>query len=203
MKTAQLVDGVTQTLIQESNSNHAELTRSYNYRKKLVNNLRNGSHQIAAIPLSYFEFDYTNDKKLAAFIFDNLTNDVSVLEDVSIKRKGGERFLIIEAEINLLSIENDSLKIFGSSNILLKAAELSKNAWQIANSTNATIEMNYDIVLLMGQISNLIESYSQTSEKAIDILYSREDNILPVLEDMKAIELELLTKHESLNELLN
>ncbi len=88
--------------------------------------------------------------------------------------------------------------MFGDSNIILRSAELSRNAWQIANATNATIEMDYDIVLLMGQISNLIELYSQTSEKALDMLYSGEGSILSVLEDMKSIESELLKKHESL-----
>jgi hypothetical protein len=203
-KTKQLVKRVTQTLKDEISANKAELESSYEYRLNLLDELKKGTHLINAFPVSYFDFDHTNDEKLSNFISQSFVDELQYApENITIERRNGNRYLIIGKSINRLQTENDSIKVYGNGNIILKSANLSNNSWQIANATNAVVEMDYEVVLLLGEINTLITNYNNTSEKAIDILYSENGNITSVLEDMRWMEKILLEKHESILNSLN
>lgn len=202
MKTKQLVKRVFQTLEDEVTTNKLALEKAYTYHSTLLSELNNGTHVINSFPVSLFNFDYTNDEKLASFIQKFFVPDlIGTPKDVKIKRQNGERYMIIGESVNRLHTRNDSIIVYGSGNIVLRSATLLNNAWQIANATNAVVEIDYDLILLMGKINNQILDYDKTVEKAITILYSEDGNIKSVLEDMRWMEKELLTRYESIHAL--
>lgn len=203
IKTDQLVARVTQTLKDETVSNKEKVARAIEYHEGLIYELKNGIHIMTRFPIQAIPFDPRNDSEMKKLFEASLFSDLGEVPNVSVIRNNGRRYITFSKRLNEVVIENDTVTIYGKGNIQLKAADISNNSWQMANATNALIEMDYDLVTFMGETSNLISDYNKTTEKALNILYGASGEILSVLEDMHGLEMELLSKCDTILSLTN
>lgn len=202
-KIEKLVDRVLQTLKDETNQNLENIRYSIEYRDNLVNELLSNTHVIVSFSRDEVPFNIENDKEFETFMRGAVIETVGqYVENVEVIRLGDQRFLRTEDQISTIRIQNDSVIIYGKSNIQLRTAGISSNTWGLAQATNALIDMDYDLVMVLGQANDIYSNYISISEKAINILYTGDGEIVPVLQDMLFMERQLESKYEEILHLL-
>ncbi len=202
-KTNKLLNRVLQTLKDETLTNLKEVEEARTYRHKLVDDLRNYRHLVEAAPISAMEFDPADDQAMIQQVRNNYLRSLNKIPDeIKIIRREKERFLISGNVISRLEIENDTFKIYGKDNIRLQTASIRNDAWKLAEATNASVNMDYDLIILLGNINTLFEGYNTSAQKALDMLYTGQGHVLSALEDMVYFEGELIKLYQQVLELI-
>ncbi len=197
VKRDELTDRVTNSLKSETEKNIDRLKKAITYHDELLTNLRNGTHPMITATIDQLPFDPANDQELVSFIKSQIfSNSGRFIDPIEVIKSDGVRYLRTNERLSSIQIRNDSLFIYGSGNIVLRSAQISNNSWQIAQATNVLIELDYELIDLLGRINTKFEDYESTTEMAISILYSNDGEILSPLEDLYSIEKELLTQYE-------
>jgi len=201
----QLLTKVLTTLKDETVKNLSELNKALVYRENLLESLANQSHLVNAVPISELGFDVNNDAALLKSLKDQLYENLMLPpEKFEIIRRDGKRYLAIKQELFRLTLENDSLKIYGNDRIQLKTAYISNEAWNISLATNTTTLMNYELLVIFSNTNQLIEGYTTTSDKALENLYNdNNSSVFPILEDMLFYEKSLKANYENMLSILN
>lgn len=204
VKRNQLTNRVVNSLQDETEKNIENLKKAISYHETLLTNLRSGTHVMISAPIDELPFDPTNDDELVSFVKSQIfANTSTYVDPIEIINNDNTRYLRTNDELSTIAIKNDSLFVYGSGNIILRSAQISNNSWQIAQATNVLIELDYDLISLLGKINSKFEDFESTTEMAINILYSDAGHILSAMEDMLSLEKELLRSYESVLVKLN
>lgn len=199
VSTERVVQKVMESIESEVKSNTEILTRTVVYRKGLVDDLIGRKHLVLSSPVSEFEIDVENDTELEKFWRETIPFSMSrVITRLQVKRAKERRILILNDLVLKLAVENDTLKLYGPTNIQLRTANISNRSWEIAQATGALVEMDIEVVDLLSQINNLIGQYQETSDMAIQMIYRGEPEIISVMQDMAYFENELIKTNELL-----
>ncbi len=199
IKTENMVDRVLVTLEDEMRKNVESLETAIKYHKKLVDELRAGRHEMVGLALESLPFDPRNDHELLSFIKQSIVASASsYIEPIEIVYSQEQRFLRLDQSVGEIVMTSDSIFVYGNGNIILKSADVSINSWQIAQATNSLIEMDYEMIKMLGETTSSVEVYQKTSEKALELLYQNGSGIKSALEDMFWMEKDLLMKCEEI-----
>ncbi|WP_436514765.1 hypothetical protein [Ekhidna sp. To15] len=198
VKKDQLVERVKISLKSETEKNIEKLKKVISYHDSLLTNIRNGEHTMISTPLSVLPFNPHIDKELSSFVRSQVYSSSSnYVDPIEIIRDNESRYLRMGDALSTIVIKNDSLFVYGAGNIVLRSAEISNNSWQIAQATNTLIELDYDLISILGRINSQFEDYKSTTDMALKILYSDSGQIQSALEDMFSMENQLLERYES------
>ncbi len=198
VKKDQLVERVITSLKSETEKNIENLKKAISYHQELIANLRSGTHVMISASIDELPFDPLNDNELVSFVKSQIyANSSTYADPVEIIKDGETKYLRTDDRLSTIVIKNDSLFVFGTGNIILRSAQISNNSWQIAQATNVLIELDYDLISVLGSITTKFEDFESTTEMAINILYGNAGQIQSAMEDMLSIEKELLEKYES------
>ncbi len=204
VKKDQLVDRVIISLKDETENNIKNLRRAISYHEELLTNLRKGTHILISASVDELPFDPLKDSELVSFAKSQIyANTSTYIDPVEIIRDGESRYLRTDDQLSTIVIKNDSLFIYGTGNIILRSAQISNNSWQIAQATNVLIELDYELISLLGNINAKFEDFESTSDMALGILYGDSGQIQSALEDLFSLEKYLLKKYELVLEQLN
>lgn len=192
--TSRAVDKVKQTIHTEMNSNSEVVTEALAYRRALIQELRQGRHLVFAFPVSDFPIDVYNDKAFESYFRKILPfSSSSALERLEVLRNDGDERVMVLDDLNMqLVVENDTVKLFGATNIRLHTADISNRSWEIAQATGTLVEMDLALVDALNKCYNLNNLYMRTSDKAIDMIYKGEPGVTSVMEDMAYFEQQIL-----------
>lgn len=204
VKRDELVDRVITSLISETNKNLANLDTAIAYHKNLLAELRNGKHVMIYQALADLPFDPSSNDELVAFAKHTIYSSSRVYVDpIEVVNFGGIRYLRTGDNLSSVYIQNDSLFVYGKGNIVLKSASISNNSWEIAQATNVLIELDYELITILGKITSKFEDYESTTDMAINILYSDTGEIESALEDLYSLEMELIEEYKKVLTQLN
>lgn len=199
IKTDNLVSRVLVTLQDEMRKNVESLEKAISYHEKLVKDLRAGRHVMVGMPLESLPFNPGNDNELLSFIKQSIVSSTSTyIEPIEIIYSNEQRFLRLDQTVNEIVMTSDSIFVYGTGNIILRSADVSINSWQIAQATNSLIEMDYEMIKMLGEATSAVEVYQKTSEKAVELLYGNGTGVTSALEDMFWMEKDLLVKCEGI-----
>lgn len=197
VKKDQLVKRVIVSLKSETQKNIESLQKAISYHQELTNNLRNGTHVMISASVDELPFNPQKDNELVSFIKSQVYANSSTYKDpIEIIHHGKTRYLRTANRLSTVVVENDSIFVFGTGNIILRSAQISNNSWQIAQATNVLIELDYELISLLGSINSKFEDFESTTEMAISILYGNPGQILSAIDDMLSLEKELLNQNE-------
>ena len=176
---------VKQTIRAEIMSNDQLLKKSMEYRSKLIRELYEDTHLIMQLPAIALPFDAADDRKLENYIRETLPFSQSKpVTYVKVHSKGDQRIVSINDLTMKLRTVNDTLKVYGQSNIVLRSADISNRSWEIAKATGVLVDMDLELVDAINRTYNLNSQYLSISDKALDMVYKGEHGITSVLEDM-------------------
>lgn len=198
VKKDHLVERVITSLKSETEKNIKNLKKTIDYHDNLITNLRNGNHIMISASVTQLPFNPRIDGELSSFVRSQIFASTSnYVDPIEIIREDETRYLRIGDRLSTIVIRNDSLFVYGTGNIMLRAAEISNNSWQIAQATNVLIELDYDLISQLGRINSQFGDYESTTDMALKILYGESGEIQPALEDMFSMEKMLLDQYET------
>ncbi|MEP1034355.1 hypothetical protein [Ekhidna sp.] len=204
VKKDQLVGRVKISLKSETIENIENLKKAISYHEKLIANLRSGTHIMISASIDELPFDPLKNHELVSFVKSQVyANSATYTDPIEIIQDGQARYLRTDDQLSTIVIENDSLFVFGTGNIILRSAQISNNSWLIAQATNVLIELDYELISLLGSINSQFEDFESTTEMALNILYGNAGEIQSALEDMYSLEKKLLKSYESVLAKLN
>lgn len=194
-----LVKRIIESMISEIKQNQLTVKASAEYRSKLINNLKTGNHVITKFP---YRTDLTKNETQFERDFLKIASrtDVYVSKEASLTKVGEGQFIFRnEGKIYGIKTQNDSITITGEGNIQLRSAEISNTTWEVAQATQALVNIDYEVVTLFSEIYQKHNSYNKTTDYALDVLYSNGNgSILSILQDMHWYETILLKKYEEM-----
>ena len=198
------VERVKQTIIDEVQENIKLFKDSYAYRQKLVSDLQNNRHLVMSTAISELDYDVTTDKGLKELVQSALLSYGQWIEDVQVISRDGNRYLKMDRSVLNIEIEHDTLRLFGTGNIILKspATDLSNRSWPMAQATGVLVEMDLEVVDAMSKVYTLNERYIKMSDQAISMIYKGDDGIVSVLQDMVSLEKQIIDANNALLRLL-
>ncbi|SNS52028.1 hypothetical protein SAMN05421640_0498 [Ekhidna lutea] len=199
IKTENLVDRVLISLGEEMKKNVESLKTAIDYHDTLLNNLRSGRHPMVAASLEGIPFDPRNDNQLTSFVKDAIVSSSSTfIEPIEVIHSNEKRYLRLDKTVGEIIVTDDSVFVYGNGNIILRSADVSINSWELAQATNTLIEMDYEMIKLLGETTSAVIQYQQTTDKAVALLYGDGSGIRSALEDMFWMEKNLLAKCEEI-----
>jgi hypothetical protein len=202
-KTQALVDRIVQTLHDETIANLRNIQASLKYRQHLIDDLKGNRHVVAKFPIQNAPFDINDDRAIERFLYNMTLESLNKMpEQISVVRVGGKRYVRVAGQVARLVEESDTFKVIGKSNIQLRAAAISNHSWGLAQATNASVKMDYELIATLGQVNKLFQDYALTTDRAINILYTGDGEILAVLQDMLWQEKELKVQYEKILSLI-
>lgn len=199
IKTENLVERVLVTLEEEMKKNVEGLKIAIDYHGKLLKNLRSGRHTMVAESLAEIPFDPRNDHQLTSFVEQAiLSSSSTIVEPIEVIHSNEKRYLRLGKAVGEIIVTDDSVFVYGTGNIILKSADVSINSWELSQATNTLIEMEYEMIKLLGETTSAVDQYQKTTNKAVALLYDDGSGIRSALEDMFWMEKDLLTKCEEI-----
>ena len=191
--TDRALEKVKQTIRTEIMSNDSLLAASMTYRRSLVQELYDGTHLIMQLPAAALPINVSNDLQLENYLKQTLPFSQSrPVTYVKVQSLQDERIVSINDLTMKLRLINDTLKVFGPSNIRLRSADISNRSWDIAQATGVIVEMDLGLVDALNKVYTLNNQYLKTSDKAIDMVYKGDPGIRSVLEDMYYFESQII-----------
>ena len=155
------------------------------------------------LPVNQLPIDASNDTELQDFLTEMLPFAANeTYERLEVRSNGDQRILIMNDRIYTLVTEQDTLKIMGIGNITLRSADITNRSWEIAQLTNAIIEMDLSLINKLSELNSLNENYLKTSELALNMIYRKELGIVSAIEDMESYEKSILQIHQEILPLL-
>ena len=201
--TGRTLDKVKKSIASEIKKNHASVLESWHYRRELITELYEDRHVITVMPLAGFPIDVNDDRALEEFLQQTVPFGQNfTTNDIRIKRLNEQRVLILDELTMKLAVMNDSLYLFGASNLKLRSADVSNRSWEISQATGVLAQMDLELVDALNKVYTLNNHYLATSDKAIDMIYRGERGIVSVLEDMAHFESQIMQAHSVLLNLL-
>lgn len=203
--TAKVLNKVKQTIRTEILANDTSVQKALAYHKDLIKELRDGTHLIMSQAVADFPIDVNNDAALTSYLQKVLPFlQTAAVDRLEIQRlDDDQRVLTLNNKNMRLAIENDTLHLYGSSNIQLYTADVSNRSWEIAQATGILVEMDLALVDALNKCYNMNNRYLETSDIAIDMVYKGDPEILYVLEDMALFEQRILKADSILLRLLD
>jgi hypothetical protein len=199
VKDDKLQESVLKSIKAEVQGNLIEIDRVLPYHETLLNNLRNGTHLIVALPLSAIDVNINNDRLLAEFMEEALlTSQQTAYERIRIKQAGDQRLLVLDDKVWRLETSADSLKIFGADNIELRSPEIADNAWQLAQATQVMVKLPFELIELLSQLHSRQTAYEAVAAQALVQIYNGNSNTQGVMEDLLLMEKQLKADYESI-----
>ena len=198
-----LVDRVITSLKSEAEKNVKSLDSAIEYHGQLLKELYEDKHVLLAASFSELNFNPASDIELISFIKGQLYTSSVFSDPIQVIRHGGSRYLRMDDKLSTIITQNDSLFVYGKDNIILRHAAISNNSWQIAQATNVLIELDYDLINKLGQITSEYEDYKSTTEMAMNILYTGSGSVQSAIEDLYTSEKKLLKQYQEVLSNLN
>lgn len=203
IKSSKAADRVVQSIKEEILKNDELLRSSLRYRTALLEQLYNGTYVTDTLPVSQLPIDTNNDQELENFLKAFLPFAADRTYDrIEVRSNGDSRILILNDRIHSLVTENDTLFVRGVGNIKLKSADITNRSWEIAQLTNAIMEMDLELINKLSELNTLNENYIRTSELAVSMVYRKELGIVAVIEDMQSYEEDIINVHEKILEMV-
>ncbi|WP_338763476.1 hypothetical protein WAF17_19700 [Bernardetia sp. ABR2-2B] len=195
---------VKESIKKEILRNDSLIHISYTYRKKLLNSFYANEHLILAAKITDLPVDVMDNEALAIFFKTSLIfGQKQFYDKIEIIQEQDARVLILDKSIFDLKVEDDSIKLFGIGNIQLKTPDLSNRSWDLAQATNTIIKMDIELVEKLSILNSLIDTYTKTSENALQMIYTNNQaGLLSVMEDMHHLESKIMQTNTSLLETL-
>lgn len=198
------VETVTATIQHEIAQNKASITDALAYHEPLVNNLSNGTHRLTGLSLEENPMDLSTPAKAEASLRAMINRSGSMMFDEVQFRQIKEHDYRLKVQNRLLrvTVENDSLFVFGVGNIQLRPARILNTAWETALATQTSIHLDFELVSAMTEINRLHGVYDETVGRIIDMLYGRDGSVTPAMQDLLWFERSLLERYEHIEQLL-
>ncbi len=204
VKDDKLRDRVLNSIKAEVLANMEIVEQAIPYRQSLIQELREGRHEIVTLPLSDIPVDINNDRRLSSYLEEALLAGQRLAYDrVEVRRANEECFLILNDNVWRLVVSSDSLKIYGSSNIQLRGGQLANNAWQLSQATQVMMKLPFKLIELLAQLNSRQATYTGVATQAIEKIYSGDSKVMGVLQDMLWIERQLKKDYEEILTILD
>lgn len=198
--TQKALEKVKETIRQETIRNDTLIESSLTYRISLLNELYTNSHLVMKAPVSDIPVDVNKDEQLASFFkaaFGAYDKNVEVAQTFE------NRVLVLGEDVFDIVVDNDSIALYGIANIQLRSADISNRSWDIAQATGTLVEMDIALVEQLSKVNMLVGNYLNTSAGGLSMIYEgKMKGIIPVLEDMRNFEAEILKQDSVLLEML-
>lgn len=199
IKSSKAADRVIQSIKEEILKNDELLQASLEYRTTLLEQLYSGTYVTDTLPLGQFPIDASSDLELESFLKKILPFAADhTYERIEVRSNGDQRILIMNDRIHSLVTKNDTLFVRGVGNIKLKSADITNRSWEIAQLTNAIMEMDLELINKLSELNTLNENYLGTSDLALSMVYRKELGIVAVIEDMQSYEEDIINIHQEI-----
>jgi len=191
--TKRTLNKVQQSIVSEIQKNDASVQQSMTYRRGLVTELIRGQHVVSAFSILDYPVDARNDRALERHLRKNQPfSEYYTTSNIEVKSRGDERVLIMDDLTMKLVERNDSLILYGATNLQLRSADVSNRFWEISQATGMLVQMDLELVDALNKAYNLNSQYLATSDKAIDMIYQAKPGIISVMQDMYYFESQIL-----------
>lgn len=199
IKSSKAAARVMESIKEEIMKNDNLLRSSLEYRTGLLEQLYNGTYVTDTLPVSQLPIDARDDQELENFLKEFLPFASDRTYDrIEVRSNGDQRILIMNDRIHSLVTKNDTLFVRGVGNIKLRSADITNRSWEIAQLTNAIIEMDLELINKLSELNTLNENYLHTSELAVSMVYRKELGIISVIEDMRNYEEDIINLQEEI-----
>ena len=191
--TERTLNKVKQSIISEIRKNDSSVRQAMEYRRALVDELTEGRHVVAAFAISDYPVNARNDRALEKYMRQTQPfHEFYTTRNIEVKRLGAQRVLIMDDLTMKLVERNDSLILYGATNLQLRSADVSNRFWEISQATGMLVQMELELVDALNKAYNLNSQYLTTSDKAIDMIYQAKPGIISVMQDMYYFESQIL-----------
>ncbi len=194
-----LVNQILESAKQEISENLEIVSQTLEYRSELLNNMRGGTNVIQRFRdfTELTDVNFNEKEALQAFLNEIFLSEgmLDLAGNELIRAPDDGYWMQLHNITAKLNLDGNDLVIYGPGNVQLRPAYVSNVVWTTANASNVLIHMDFNTLTELSDIYSTQESYSEIRLEALNILYSAQGSILPVLEDMFWLEQELKAKY--------
>ena len=203
--TEQTLSRVKDHIRQEIIHNDSIVQQAFDYRTKLLTDIKQGNYRIMAQHISEVDVDVNNDQALQALIRNaNLFYRNRLYEQVKVERYEDRRVLILDRSVFRIEVRDDTISLYGAGNLRLRTADIKLHSWDIAQATGMLVQMDLPLVSTLSKLNAAIESYLNTSGDAIRYIYQGDQRaMISSMEDMLYFERQIVQLNEEVLQLLD